>query len=348
MLHDAGSWHFEFNELVAAIREKLLALAGVSRAAGFEAIPMQGTGTFGVEAVLATVIPPNGKLLVLSNGAYGERMLQMASCLKITTLPLRSPEDQTPNLEELQRTLANDPAITHVAVVHCETTTGILNPITPIGEIVRNAKRVYIVDAMSSFGSIPIDFKAGSIDFLISSANKCIEGVPGFSFVIGRRDLLLASEGFARCLSLDLLAQLKGFEKNGQFRYTPPTHSVLAFDQALRELELEGGVTARGARYAANHRVLLEGMKRLGFRVYLDPQVQSYIITSFHFPKDPAFSFDALYRKLSDKGFIIYPGKISQADTFRIASIGRIFESDIRSLLAAISEAISELGFRVS
>jgi 2-aminoethylphosphonate-pyruvate transaminase len=348
MLHDAGSWHFEFNELVAGIREKLLTLGGVSRAAGFEAIPMQGTGTFGVEAVLATVIPPNGKLLVLSNGAYGERMLQMASCLRITTLPLRSPEDQTPNLDELRQTLANDPTITHVAVVHCETTTGILNPITPIGEIVRNAKRVYIVDAMSSFGSIPIDFKAGSIDFLISSANKCIEGVPGFSFVIGRRDLLLASEGFARCLSLDLLSQLKGFEKNGQFRYTPPTHSVLAFDQALRELELEGGVTARGARYAANHRVLVEGMKRLGFRVYLDPQVQSYIITSFHFPKDSAFSFDAFYRKLSDKGFIIYPGKISQADTFRIASIGRIFDSDIRSLLAAISEAISELGFCVS
>jgi len=348
MLHDAGSWHFEFNELVAAIREKLLALAGVSRAAGFEAIPMQGTGTFGVEAVLATVIPPNGKLLVLSNGAYGERMLQMAACLKITTLPLRSPEDQTPNLEEVRQTLANDSSITHVAVVHCETTTGILNPITLIGEIVRNAKRVYIVDAMSSFGAIPIDFKAGNIDFLISSANKCIEGVPGFSFVIGRRDLLLASEGFARCLSLDLLAQLKAFEKNGQFRYTPPTHSILAFDQALHELELEGGVTARGARYAANHRVLLEGMKRLGFRVYLDPQVQSYIITSFHFPKDSAFSFDAFYRKLSDKGFIIYPGKISQADTFRIASIGRIFESDIRSLLAAISETISELGFRIS
>ena len=348
MLHDAGSWHFEFNDLVRRIREQLLALAGVSREIGFEAVLMQGTGTFGVESVLATVIPPTGKLLVLSNGAYGERMAQMTSHLRIPATVLRSPENQTPNLDNLRRELASDSAITHVGVIHCETTTGILNPIVPIGEIVKNAARVFIVDAMSSFGGMPIDFKAAGIDFLISSANKCLEGVPGFSFVIARRDLLLASEGFARSLSLDLLGQLKGFEKNGQFRYTPPTHSVLAFEQALRELEDEGGITARARRYAANHRTLVEGMNRLGFQVYLDPSVQSYIITSFHFPADPTFSFAELYRRLADKGFIIYPGKISQADTFRIASIGRIFESDIRALLAAIGESISEMGLQMA
>src|SRR5439155_13320036 len=185
--------------------------------------------------------------------------------------------------DELRRTLASEPALTHVAVVHCETTTGILNPIDEIGRIVKEFGRSYIVDAMSSFGAVPIDFKAAGIDFLISSPNKCLEGVPGFSFIIARRDALVATEGYARSLSLDLLGQWKGFEKNGQFRYTPPTHSVLAFAQALRELELEGGITARAARYAANHRALVEGMQRVGFRVYLDSKVQSYIITSFHF-----------------------------------------------------------------
>jgi len=343
MLHDAGSWHFEFNALVKRLREQILTLAGVSREGGFEAILMQGSGTFGVESVLASVIPPQGKLLVLANGAYGERMLQMASCLKIATTVLRVPESETPKLAELRAALAADSAITHVAAVHCETTTGILNPIAEIGNITKSQGRTFIVDAMSSFGAIPINFATAGIDFLISSANKCLEGVPGFSFVIGRRDLLLASEGWARSLSLDLLGQWKGFEKNGQFRYTPPTHSILAFEQALRELELEGGIVARGARYAANHRALVEGMERLGFRIYLAPNLQSCIITSFLFPDDPKFSFSEFYRRLSDKGFIIYPGKISQADTFRIGTIGRIFEADIRVLLGAIRETIDEM-----
>jgi len=231
-----------------------------------------------------------------------------------------------------------------VAVVHCETTTGILNPIAEIGQIVKEHRRAYIVDAMSSFGGMPLDLKAAGIDFLISTANKCLEGVPGFAFVIARRELLLASEGWARSLSLDLLGQWKGFEKNGQFRYTPPTHSILGFEQALRELELEGGIAARAARYAANHQALVEGMKRLGFRVYLDSKAQSYIITSFHFPAGPKFTFQEFYRRLADKGFIIYPGKISQADTFRIGSIGRIFESDMRALLLAIGESVQEMG----
>ncbi|MEK7684554.1 MAG: 2-aminoethylphosphonate--pyruvate transaminase [Verrucomicrobiota bacterium] len=347
MLHDAGSWHFEFNEIVRQVREKLLAAAGVSREQGFEAILLQGSGTFGVEAVLASVLPPQGKLLVLANGAYGERIAQMAAHLRIAATVLRSPENQLPDLETLRRTLASDAALTHVAVVHCETTTGLLNPITEIGQIVKQSGRIHIVDAMSSFGAIPIDFAAAGIDFLVSSANKCLEGVPGFSFVIGRRALLLAAEGHARSLSLDLLGQLKGFEKNGQFRYTPPTHSILAFAEALREFEMEGGVAGRAARYRANHAALVEGMKRLGFQVYLDPKVQSYIITSFYYPDDPKFTFAEFYRRLSDKGMLIYPGKISQVDCFRIGTIGRIFDSDIRQLLAAVRDTIDEMGIKL-
>ncbi len=344
MLHDAGSWHWEFNDLVRRLRDQILALAGVSRADGFEVILMQGSGTFGVESVLGSVVPAQGKLLILANGAYGERMAQMASCLKIAATVLRTPEDQTPPLDGLRTALADDPALTHVAVVHCETTTGILNPILEIGRVVKELGRSYIVDAISSFGGVPMDVKEVGIDFLICSPNKCLEGVPGFSFVIASRERLLATESIARSLSLDLLGQWQGFEKNGQFRYTPPTHSILAFEQALRELDLEGGITARAARYAANHRTLVNGMESLGFKVYLDPKVQSYIITSFHFPTDPKFTFPEFYRRLSEKGFIIYPGKISQADTFRIASIGRIFESDVRALVAAIRETVHEMG----
>ena len=347
MLRDAGSWHFEFNDLVTSVRERILKLAGVSRADGFECVLLQGSGTFGIEAVFATCVPPRGKVAVLANGAYGERMALMLQHAKIDHVVLRSPENALPDAAALDAVLAQDPAITHVAVVHCETTTGILNPIVALGQVVKRHQRIFIVDAMSSFGALPIDFAATGIDYLISSANKCIEGVPGFSFVIARRAVLFACEGYARSLSLDLLGQLKGFERNAQFRYTPPTHAILAFQQALDELDREGGVLARGARYQRNHEILVAGMKQLGFRVYLDAAVQSCIITSFYFPDDPKFTFNEFYLRLSEKGFIIYPGKISQADTFRVGSIGRIFESDMRALLAGVRETIAEMGLEL-
>lgn len=347
MLHDAGSWHWEFNAKVASIRERLLKLAGVSRDGGWEAVLLQGSGTFGVESVFQTCTPPNGKVAVLSNGAYGERMVLMLQHAKIDHVVLRTPENVPNDPAALDALLAGDPAITQVAVVHCETTTGILNDIAALGAVTKKHGRTYIVDAMSSFGSIPIDFEACAIDFLISSANKCVEGVPGFSFILCRRAKLLASAGWARNLSMNLLEQLKGFEKNGQFRYTPPTHSLLAFEQALNELDLEGGVAARGARYRRNHEVLLAGMTRLGFRSYLPGAVQSYIITSFIFPADPKFTFETFYRLVANKGYILYPGKISQADTFRIGSIGRLFEADMRAVVYAIGEAIEEMGVKL-
>jgi len=347
MLHDAGSWHWEFNDMVASIRQRLLGLAGLSREQGWEAILLQGSGTFGVEAVFQSCIPPNGKVAVLTNGAYGERMILMLQHARIPHVVLRTTEDTPNDPLALDQLLASDSTITHVAAVHCETTTGVLNPIEHLGQITRRHGRTYIVDAMSSFGAYPIDFEASAIDFLISSANKCIEGVPGFSFVLCRRARLVATEGWARSLSLDLLGQLKGFEKNGQFRYTPPTHSILAFQQALNELDLEGGIAGRAARYQRNHQTLLAGMQALGFKSYLPLSVQSYIITSFIFPADPKFTFDAFYRRVSAKGHILYPGKISQADTFRIGNIGRLFEPDMRAVVHAIAETIEELGIQL-
>jgi 2-aminoethylphosphonate-pyruvate transaminase len=344
MLHDAGSWHFEFNAKVQWVRDQSLRVAGLSREDGWDAILLQGSGTFGIEAVFATCVPSNGKVCVLANGAYGERMALMLQRLRIDHVILRTVENTPIDPAELDRTLAADRSITHVAAVHCETTTGILNPVTEAGRVAKRHGRVYIVDAMSSFGGIPIDIAAVGVDFLIASPNKCLESVPGFSFVICRRDALLACEGYARSLSLDLLDQLRGFERNGQFRFTPPTHSILACEQALRELEQEGGVAGRAARYEENHTTLVNGMKQLGFRPYLDPAVQSHVITAFYCPESDKFDFGAFYRRLSEKGFIIYPGKISQANTFRIGCIGRIFPSDIAALLAAIRTVLGEMG----
>jgi len=344
MLRDAGSWHAEFNAVVAAIREQLLSLAGVSRDAGYEAILMQGSGSFGVEAVITSTVPRDGKLLVVVNGAYGQRAVRMAEVAGIEAAVLPFPEDTPADPDGVRAALAADGAITSVIAVHCETTTGLINPIAEIGRAVKDAGRVYIADVMSSFGAVPIDLPGFGIDFAVSSSNKCIEGVPGFSFVIARRDELLKTEGYARSHSLDLLDQWKGFEKNGQFRFTPPTHAILAFEQALRELEMEGGAEARARRYRANHAALVQGMRALGFREYLRPEHQSYIITSFHYPAHPAFRYEEFYQRLSDKGMIIYPGKLTDVETFRIGNIGRIFEQDIRYLLEAIREALQEMG----
>jgi 2-aminoethylphosphonate-pyruvate transaminase len=343
MLRDVGSRDAAFIATVARIRERLLSLAGVSQAAGYEAVLMQGSGTFGIESVITSAIPRDGKLLVLANGAYGERIARIAEVAGIEATVRRSPEYAPVDPAQTGAALASDPAITHVAVVHCETTTGILNPIEEIGGIVKSHGRAYIVDAMSSFGAVPIDVAQTGIDFLISSANKCIEGVPGFSFVIAKRDSLLACEGIARSVGLDLHAQWRGLENDGQFRFTPPTHAILAFEQALSELDAEGGVLGRSARYAANHRTLLDGMQAMGFRPYLAPKRQSYVITSFHYPMHPNFKFADFYDRLATSGFVIYPGKVSEAECFRIGTIGHIFEHGIRELLTAIRTVLDEM-----
>jgi 2-aminoethylphosphonate-pyruvate transaminase len=343
MLRDAGSWHSDFNALVASVRSRLLSLAGLTREQGWEAVLLQGSGTFGVESVFQTCVPPDGCVVVLANGAYGERMVQMLKHSRIAHRVLRTAEDAPAEAAALESCLAGDPAVTHVAVVHCETTTGLLNPIDSIGRVAKRHGKTYVVDAMSSFGGMPIDITACGIDFLVSSSNKCIEGVPGFSFVLCRRDALFASEGWARSLSLDLLGQLKGFEKDGKFRYTPPTHVILAFDQALREMELEGGVSARHERYRRNHETLLAGMARLGIKPYLNPSLQGPIITAFLCPPKAQFDFDRFYAELSRLGFIIYPGKLTRVDTFRIGNIGRLFPADMEQLVAAIGSVLSQI-----
>jgi len=342
MLRDLGSRDTEFLDVVRKIRHRLLDLGRVADG-GYAAVLMQGAGTFAVESVISSVLPQDGKLLVLINGAYGHRMAKIARTLRIATETLVFPESCPVDPSRVRQTLTRDRKITHIGLIHCETTTGILNPLAEIGGIVRECGRVFVVDAMSSFGGMPIDLAACGIDFLVSSANKCIQGVPGFGFAIARRDLLTAAEGRARSLSLDLVAQWKGLESDGQFRFTPPTHVLLAFWQALEDLEAEGGIKARAARYAANHQALVAGMTALGFDAYLAPEHQSCIITSFRYPAHPNFDFREFYQRLSEQGLVIYPGKVSDADCFRIGTIGNLFPDDMRTLVAAIRRTLETM-----
>ncbi len=342
MLRDLGSRDFDFINIVRNIRQQLLELGEVDDQ-GYEGIIIQGSGTYGIEAVLSSVTPPDGKWLVIINGAYGRRINRIAQVLKIETVILEYAENRKPALNEVEAVLSANKSLTNVAIVHCETTTGIINPIRAIGAIVKKFGQRYFVDAMSSFGAIPLNLAICEIDYLVSSANKCIEGVPGFAFVLAKREALQKTEGYARSVCLDLLSQWKGLEANGQFRFTPPTHTLMAFAQAIKELNDEGGVAGRAARYQKNYETLCTGMRKMGFQEYLNPEDQGYIVTSFLYPNHPNFNFERFYELLNKKNFVIYPGKVSDADCFRIGTIGRIFESDVRALLAAIRKTLIEM-----
>lgn len=337
MQKDWCTWDQEYNSLVQDIRNRLVKLA-TSQPEKYTAVLMQGSGSFAVESVLGSAIPRDGKILIINNGAYGTRMVQMARCLNIEVVELNYLETQTPDLQEIEHVL-KDKTISHVACVHCETTTGILNPIQDIGRLVKAAGKIWIVDAMSSFGGVPMDIAELEIDFLISSANKCIQGVPGFGFILVKRNCLEVCKGLARSVSLDLYDQWNTMEQyNGKWRFTSPTHVVRAFYQALLELEAEGGVAARYQRYLQNQQTLSKGMQQLGFELVLGNECsQSPIITTFLYPTAETFSFQSFYETLKKSGYVIYPGKVTDLNCFRIGNIGEVYIHDIEGLLAAIA-----------
>ena len=343
MYRDWCTWDDDYNTIVQQIRQRLVRLG--SGTDSYTAVLMQGSGTFCVEATVTTAVPQDGKLLVLANGAYGRRIAEIARRCDIDCEVQDGGELAPPDLGRLETALQSDNNITHVAVVHCETTTGMLNPVEVIGTIVKNSGRRFIVDAMSSFGGIPIDLKRLGVDYLVSGANKCIQGVPGFGFVIARRQVLEKTQEQARSLSLDLYDQWRTMENHhGKWRFTSPTHVVRAFFEALCELEAEGGVTSRYSRYCENHRILVKGMKRLGFQPLLDSKLQSPIITAFLSPTHPAWSFKRFYNELKARGFVIYPGKVTDHDTFRIGNIGDIHSGDMHRLIEAVSDLHQSTG----
>ncbi len=341
MQRDMGSRDLGFIQIVRDIRGQLLAIAGAGPE--FTAVPVQGSGTFAVESAIGSLLPARGKLLVLANGAYGRRMVTIAERLGIAVDTIENPETEPNDPASVKAHLATHPEVTHVAAVHCETTTGIINPIAEIGAVVAAAGRRFVVDAMSSFGGMPVDIAGWNIDCLVASANKCLEGVPGLAFAIVRIASLEASRGCARSLSLDLHAQWEELERSGQFRFTPPTHVILALAAALEALTREGGVAAREKRYRDNHRIVVAGMEAMGFQPVLRPELRSPIITAFHSPSDPRFDFAKFYHLLAQRDLLIYPGKLSGIDSFRIGTIGHLKTQDFADLLAGIRAALDAL-----
>ncbi|MCE9956072.1 2-aminoethylphosphonate--pyruvate transaminase [Aeromonas rivipollensis] len=342
MLQDSCTWDADYNlGVVEPIRRELVRLAtGPEYESDYSAVLLQGSGSYVVESVLGSAIGADECLLIINNGAYGARMGEMARCLDLRHHELDCGETTRPEPAAIDAMLVRHPEITHLAMVHCETTTGMLNPLEEVAELCLRRGIRLIVDAMSSFGGIPIDMGRLGIEFLISSANKCIQGVPGFGFVIARRAALMACAGRARSVSLDLHAQWQTMEQQGgKWRFTSPTHTVLAFAQALRELDEEGGIAARHQRYSENQRTLVAGMAELGFAPLLPEEWQSPIITAFYSPAHPDYRFADFYQRLKGQGFVIYPGKVSQADCFRIGNIGDVTPERVRELLAAMASA---------
>ncbi|SFM70473.1 2-aminoethylphosphonate--pyruvate transaminase [Marinobacter zhejiangensis] len=342
MLHDWGSWDDNFNGMTADVCRRLLAVAGGSDT--HVCVPMQGSGTFAVEATLGTLIAPESLTLVLMNGAYGQRIGKILDTLGRAYIAIDKGDYHPPRGDEVAEVLAANPAIAQVVVVHCETSSGILNPIEEIAEACRQAGKRLIIDSMSAFGALPVNVAELPCAALVSSANKCFEGVPGFGFAIVDRALLAASAGQCHSLSLDLYEQWAYMEKTGQWRYTPPTHVVAAFLQAMKEHEAEGGVDGRLARYTRNRDRLVAGMRELGFRTLLVDEWLSPIITTFLSPQSPAFDFRRFYDAIKAHGFVIYPGKLTVADSFRVGCIGQLHDEQIDAVISAIAGACQELG----
>jgi 2-aminoethylphosphonate-pyruvate transaminase len=344
MLHDWGSRDATFIRINTEVLDRLPDV--INGRGTFVTVPMQGSGTFAVEAMLTTFVPRAGKCLLLINGAYGQRAKKILDIAGRANAALETPEDTPPDLAALDAALAADATITHVFAVQCETTSGILNPIKEIAGIVARHGRRLLIDAMSAFGALPLDSATTPFDAVAASSNKCIEGVPGLGFVLARQAALAETEGNATTLVLDLFDQHRNLAKTGQYRFTPPIHVIVSFHQALMEFVAEGGQPGRGARYAENGRVLSEGMGRLGFRPLLPAALQAPIIHTFHMPRDPAFVFQNFYDRLKDRGYVIYPGKLTVADSFRIGCIGRIDASHMRAFLKAVEAVLAEMGVR--
>lgn len=341
MDRDMGSRDAEFVALNAEVRRRLVAV--VAAEPEYTCVPVQGSGTFAVEAALGTLVPRSGKVLACVNGAYGARIRQICQRIGRDVAAVECPEERAVDPEAVDRALAGDPGITHVALAHCETTTGLLNPVPEVAAVAAARGRRLIVDAMSAFGALPLRAEAVPFEAVVASSNKCLEGVPGVGFVVARAEALAAAAGNSPSLALDLHDQWRAFEANGQWRFTPPVQVLAALAEALRRHADEGGVEGRGARYRENLRVLQEGMGALGFVPLLAPPVQAPIIVTWRAPGGP-WSFEVFYRALRERGFAIYPGKLTQAPTFRVGCIGQVFPDDIRRFVAAVGEVMEAMG----
>ncbi len=344
MLRDWGSWDGAFNALTASVCHDLVDI--IHGGDTHVCVPLQGSGTFAVEAALGTLVPKGGKVLVPHNGAYCQRIVRILGYLGREAVVLPFGEDAPAEPARISQVLASNPAISHVAQVHCETGTGILNPLPEIAHVVARQGRRLIVDAMSSYGAIPIDLQSMSIDALVAASGKCLEGVPGMGFVIARRTVIEAAAGNCHSLAMDLHDQWIYMQKTSQWRFTPPTHVVAALRSAIDQFLADGGQAARLARYSENCATLVSAMRKLGIRTFLDDSVQAPIIITFHSPPDQAYNFPEFYRRVREKGFILYPGKLTEVDTFRVGCIGAIGATEMRRAVEAIATTLREMGVK--
>jgi 2-aminoethylphosphonate-pyruvate transaminase len=342
MLRDWGSWDSDFNEVTARVRRSLLKV--IHGEDSHVVVPLQGSGTFSVEAAVATLVPRDGHVLVMDNGAYCKRAAKLTSLMGRTCTVMPFDEAAQVSPAALHEKLAADKTITHVVLIHCETGAGVWNPLQAVADVCARHGKGLIVDAMSSFGALPIDARETRFDALIAASGKCLEGVPGMGFVFIRKDVLESCAGRSQSLAMDLHDQHTYMEKTGQWRFTPPTHVVVALAEAIAQFEEEGGQPARLARYTQNYQTLIHGMSRLGFMPFLDPSVQAPIIVTFHAPGDARYDFKAFYAAARQRGFILYPGKLTQVETFRVGCIGAIGPDEMEQAVQAVALVLEDMG----
>jgi 2-aminoethylphosphonate-pyruvate transaminase len=342
MLKDWGSWDADFNAVTAGLRARLLDI--VHGPGTHTVVPLQGSGTFSVEAAVATVVPKDGHVLVLDNGAYCKRAAKLTQMMGRRATVVPHAEEEPVSAAVLDERLRADASITHVVLIHCETGTGVLNPLPEVAAVCQRHGKGLIVDAMSSFGALPIDAREVRFDALVAASGKCLEGVPGMGFVVLRKAALEGCAGHSQSLAMDLYDQWQYMEKTGQWRFTPPTHVVVALAEAVTQFVAEGGQGARLARYTDNYRTLVDGMAALGFKPFLRPEVQAPIIVTFHAPADPAYDFKRFYDATKARGFLLYPGKLTQVETFRVGCIGAIARKEMREAVHAVADTLREMG----
>ena len=342
MLKDWGSWDSDFIAITARVRQSLLDI--VHGHDSHVVVPQQGSGTFSVEAAVATVVPRNGHVLVLDNGAYCKRAAKLTHLMGRRTTVVPFAEDAAISPEVLQTHLLADKSITHVVMIHCETGAGVLNPLQAVADVCHAHGKGLIVDAMSSFAALEIDARKVHFDALVAASGKCLEGVPGMGFVFIRKAILPQCEGNNSSLAMDLHDQYIYMEKTGQWRFTPPTHVLVALNEAIAQFEEEGGQTARLKRYQSNCSTLVDGMAALGFKPFLDPAIQAPIIVTFHAPADPRYQFKTFYDIAKKNGFILYPGKLTQVETFRVGCIGAIGPAEMAQAVHAVALTLKEMG----
>ena len=342
MLQDRASGGEEFVRDLNLARDYMVGLVGGTGA--YTAIPLPGSATYANEAVIATLVPEGGKLLIHSNGVYGDRLIEICNHTGKPYAVIRTQPFVPPTAAQVEAAIAADPAITHVFVVHCETSTGVLNPLEPIAELCRQHSLGLLIDAVASFGAMPIDAKRLGLQAVTVSSNKCMQSVPGVGWAVVQKTALEGARGRCTTLVLDLWDQAQHMDRTNAFRFTPPTQVLAAFAQACREHEAEGGTQGRLARYRGNWRRLVDGMRQLGFTTVVPDEAASPIVATFHNPPDPRFSFQALFEGMKRRGFIIFPGRLALADTFRIGCMGDVTEADMAEAVQAVAETMREMG----